>query len=347
MYDLKSMTLSELTDWMGDLGEPAFRGKQVFTWLHKGARSFDEMSNLSKPLREKLRATCALTVPTVARKQVSRQDGTIKYLWELADGNCIESVLMRYHHGNTVCISSQVGCRMGCAFCASTVAGKVRDLTPSEMLDQVLFTQLDAGLEVSNIVLMGIGEPLDNLDNVLRFLELVNHPDGMHIGMRHISLSTCGLVPGIRRLAELGLQLTLSVSLHAPDSETRSRLMPVNRAYDVEALFAACHDYFRKTGRRISFEYAMIDGVNDSDAQADLIASKLRGMPGHVNLIPLNDVVESPFKPSRRVAAFQRRLESRGVTATVRRSLGGDIDASCGQLRRKAMEEAQKGEDSQ
>ncbi|WP_295578887.1 23S rRNA (adenine(2503)-C(2))-methyltransferase RlmN [uncultured Oscillibacter sp.] len=347
MYDLKSMTLSELTDWMGDLGEPAFRGKQVFTWLHKGARSFDEMSNLSKPLREKLRATCVLTVPTVARKQVSRQDGTIKYLWELADGNCIESVLMRYHHGNTVCISSQVGCRMGCAFCASTVAGKVRDLTPAEMLDQVLFTQLDAGLEVSNIVLMGIGEPLDNLDNVLRFLELVNHPDGMHIGMRHISLSTCGLVPGIRRLAELGLQLTLSVSLHAPDSETRSRLMPVNRAYDVEALFAACHDYFRKTGRRISFEYAMIDGVNDSDAQADLIASKLRGMPGHVNLIPLNDVVESPFKPSRRVAAFQRRLESRGVTATVRRSLGGDIDASCGQLRRKAMEEAQKGEDSQ
>lgn len=347
MYDLKSMTLSELTDWMGDLGEPAFRGKQVFTWLHKGARSFDEMSNLSKPLREKLRATCALTVPTVARKQVSRQDGTIKYLWELADGNCIESVLMRYHHGNTVCISSQVGCRMGCAFCASTVAGKVRDLTPAEMLDQVLFTQLDAGLEVSNIVLMGIGEPLDNLDNVLRFLELVNHPDGMHIGMRHISLSTCGLVPGICRLAELGLQLTLSVSLHAPDSETRSRLMPVNRAYDVEALFAACHDYFRKTGRRISFEYAMIDGVNDSDAQADLIASKLRGMPGHVNLIPLNDVVESPFKPSRRVAAFQRRLESRGVTATVRRSLGGDIDASCGQLRRKAMEEAQKGEDSQ
>ena len=236
---------------------------------------------------------------------------------------------------------------MGCAFCASTIAGKVRDLTPAEMLDQVLFTQIDSGLPVSNIVLMGIGEPLDNLDTVLKFLELVNHPDGMNIGMRHISLSTCGIVPGIRHLAELELQLTLSVSLHAPDSETRSRIMPINRAYDVEELFAACHDYFDKTGRRISFEYAMIDGVNDHDWQADLIAKKLRGMPGHVNLIPLNDVVESPYKPSRRIGAFQKRLESHGVTATVRRSLGGDIDASCGQLRRKAMEEAQKGENSQ
>ena len=246
---------------------------------------------------------------------------------------------LEYHHGNTVCISSQVGCRMGCAFCASTIAGKVRDLTPSEMLDQVLFTQLDSGREISNIVLMGIGEPLDNMDTVLRFLTLVNHPKGLNIGMRHISLSTCGVIPGIRRLAELQLQLTLSVSLHAPDSETRSRIMPVNRAYDVEELFAACHDYFQKTGRRISFEYAMIDGVNDHDWQADLIARRIAGMPGHVNLIPLNDVVESPFKPSRRTAAFQKRLQSHGVTATVRRSLGGDIDASCGQLRRKAMEE--------
>ena len=228
---------------------------------------------------------------------------------------------------------------MGCAFCASTVAGKVRDLTAGEMLDQVLFTQLDAGREISNIVLMGIGEPLDNRENVLRFLELVNHPDGLHIGMRHISLSTCGVVPGIDWLADLGLQITLSVSLHAPDSETRSKIMPVNRAYDVEELFAACHRYFKKTGRRISFEYAMIDGVNDHDWQADLIAKKLKGMPGHVNMIPLNDVVESPFKPSRRIGAFQKRLESHGITATVRRSLGGDIDASCGQLRRKAMEE--------
>ncbi len=338
MTDIKSMTLAELTDALREMGEPAFRGKQVYSWLHGGATSFDDMSNLSKPLRAKLGEQFYITVPKVARKQVSKLDGTIKYLWELRDGNCIETVLMSYHHGNTVCISSQVGCRMGCKFCASTIAGKVRDLAPSEMLDQVLFTQLDSGREISNIVLMGIGEPMDNLDNVLRFLELVNSPDGLNIGMRHISLSTCGVIPGIERLAELGLQLTLSVSLHAPDTETRSRIMPVNRAYDVDDLFAACHRYFQKTGRRISFEYSMIDGVNDSDAQADLLARKIRGMPGHVNLIPLNDVVESEFKPSRRIAAFQKRLESHGITATVRRSLGGDIDASCGQLRRKAIE---------
>ena len=344
MIDLKSMTLEELSGFLRSMGEPAFRGRQVFTWLHKGVSSFDEMSNLSKALREKLKEQCIFTVPRVAKKQVSARDGTIKYLWQMADGNCVESVLMRYHHGNTVCISSQVGCRMGCAFCASTIAGRVRNLTPAEMLDQVLFTQQDSGAEVSNIVLMGIGEPMDNLDNVLRFLELVNHPDGMNIGMRHISLSTCGVIPGIRRLAELGLQLTLSVSLHAPDSATRSKIMPVNRAYDVEALFAACHEYFRKTGRRISFEYAMIDGVNDHDWQADLIAKRLRGMPGHVNLIPLNEVTESPFRPSRRMAAFQKQLEAHGITATVRRSLGGDIDASCGQLRRRAMEEEKKGE---
>lgn len=341
--DIKSMTLEELTQAMKDMGEPAFRGRQIFTWLHqRGAVSFEEMTNLSKPLREKLENIYYIDVLRVARKQVSRLDGTVKYLWELMDGNCIETVLMQYHHGNTVCISSQVGCRMGCAFCASTIGGKIRDLRPSELLDQVLFTQRDSGKTISNIVLMGIGEPLDNLDNVLRFLELVNHRDGLDIGMRHISLSTCGLVPGIKRLGELKLQLTLSVSLHAPDSATRSRIMPVNRAYDVEELFAACHDYFRQTGRRISFEYAMIDGVNDHDWQADLIAEKLRGMPGHVNMIPLNDVRESPLKPSRRIRQFQQRLESHGLTATVRRSLGGDIDASCGQLRRKAMEEGER-----
>jgi len=342
MIDIKSLTMEEITALMREMGEPAFRGKQVFVWLHKGVRSFEEMSNLSKPLRQKLQERCYITVPTVTRKQQSQLDGTIKYLWELGDGNCIETVLMQYHHGNTVCISSQVGCRMGCAFCASTVAGKVRDLTPSEMIDQVLFTQLDSGREIHNIVLMGIGEPLDNRDTVMKFLTLVNHIDGLNIGMRHISLSTCGIVPEIDRLAELNLQLTLSVSLHAPDSETRSRIMPVNRSYDVEELFAACHRYFDKTGRRISFEYAMIDGVNDSDWQADLIAKRIRGMPGHVNLIPLNDVMESPFKPSKRIAEFQKRLESHGITATVRRSLGGDIDASCGQLRRKAMEEANR-----
>ncbi|MCI2057172.1 MAG: 23S rRNA (adenine(2503)-C(2))-methyltransferase RlmN [Oscillibacter sp.] len=338
MTDIKSMTLEEMTAALATLGQPAFRGKQVFTWLHRGCISFDEMTNLAKPLREKLKTEFFISVPQVAMKQVSKLDGTVKYLWELGDGNCIESVLMQYHHGNTICISSQVGCRMGCAFCASTIAGKVRDLTTGEMLDQVIFSQKDSGLEISNIVLMGIGEPMDNLDTVLQFLGLVNHPDGLNIGMRHISLSTCGVIPGIERLSELELQLTLSVSLHAPDSETRSKIMPVNRAYDVDKLFKACHRYFEKTGRRISFEYAMIDGVNDHDWQADLIAEKIRGMPGHVNLIPLNDVVESPFKPSKRIAAFQKRLESHGITATVRRSLGGDIDASCGQLRRKAME---------
>ena len=344
MTDIKSMTQEEITDALRAMGEPAFRGKQVFSWLHKGATDFAEMNNLSKPLREKLGKEFTITAPTVARKQVSRLDGTVKYLWELRDGNCIETVLMSYHHGNTVCISSQVGCRMGCKFCASTIAGKVRDLTPSEMLDQVLFTQLDSGKDISNIVLMGIGEPLDNFDNVMRFLALVNHPDGENIGMRHISLSTCGLIERFDDLAARDLQLTLSVSLHAPDDATRSKIMPANRGRGVQALIDACARYYQATGRRISFEYAMIDGVNDHDWQADLLAEKIHGMPGHVNLIPLNDVVESEFKPSKRVAAFQKRLESHGLTATVRRSLGGDIDASCGQLRRKEMEAKERGQ---
>ena len=337
LADIKSMTKEEIGAWLKELGEPSFRAGQVFTWLHRGAGSFDEMTDLPKKLRESLAAKARITRPAVERKQCSALDGTIKYLWRLGDGNCIETVLMRYHHGNTVCISSQVGCRMGCAFCASTLGGKVRDLTPSEMLDQVLFTQLDSGAPISNIVLMGIGEPLDNFDTVLRFLALVNHPDGLNIGMRHISLSTCGLTDKIDKLAEHQLQLTLSVSLHAPDDETRSRIMPVNRAVGVEKLLAACRRYFERTGRRISYEYAMIDGVNDADWQADLLAERLKGLPSHVNLIPLNEVKESPLKPSRRVAAFQKRLEGHGITVTVRRKLGGDIDASCGQLRRKAM----------
>ena len=341
MIDLRSMTLEELTDWLKEQGEPAFRAKQIFHWLYRGVTSFDEMSDLSKALRQKLAGQCFLTVPKVVRKQVSKLDGTIKYLWELSDGNCIETVLMRYQHGNTVCISCQVGCRMGCAFCASTLAGKVRDLTPAEMIAQVLFTQLDSGEPISNIVLMGIGEPLDNFDTLMKFLTLVNHPEGLNIGMRHISLSTCGLTDKIDKLAQYGLQLTLSVSLHAPDDETRSKIMPVNRSVGVEKLMETCRRYFQTTGRRISYEYAMIDGVNDSDWQADLLASLLKGTPGHVNLIPLNDVEESPLKPSRRVAAFQKRLERHGVTVTVRRKLGGDIDASCGQLRRKAMKEDQ------
>ena len=338
MTDIKSMTPEELGDYFKELGQPSFRARQVFRWLHQGVESFDEMTNLPKALRETLKETCVLTVPTVERKQVSGEDGTIKYLWRLSDGNCIETVLMRYKHGNTVCVSSQVGCNMGCIFCASTLGGKVRDLSPSEILDQVIFTQKECGEMVSNIVMMGIGEPLDNFDSVLRFLELANHPDGLNIGMRHISLSTCGLIKKIDKLAPLGLQLTLSVSLHAPDDETRSRLMPVNRGVGVDALMAACRRYFETTGRRISYEYAVIDGVNDSDAQADRLARLLRGQPGHVNLIPLNDVAESPLRPSRRVRQFQQRLEDHGVTVTVRRRLGGDIDASCGQLRRKHIQ---------
>ncbi len=341
MTDLKSMTPEELEAYFKALGQPKFRAMQVFRWLHQGAESFDEMTNLPRALRERLKEECVLTVPRVERRQVSRLDGTVKYLWRLGDGNCVETVLMRYKHGNTVCVSSQVGCNMGCVFCASTLGGKVRDLTPAEILDQVIFTGKDSGEAISNIVMMGIGEPLDNFDHVLRFLALVNHPDGVNIGMRHISLSTCGLVKKIDKLARLGLQLTLSVSLHAPDDETRSRLMPVNRSVGVDLLVDTCRRYFEATGRRVSYEYAMVDGVNDSDEQADRLAKLLKGQPGHVNLIPLNEVAESPLKPSRRVRQFQRRLESHGVTATVRRKLGGDIDASCGQLRRRRIMEGE------
>lgn len=344
MKDIKSMTLAELTEDLAALGEPKFRAGQVYTWLHRGARSFDEMTNLSKALREKLAAQYELTCPTVARRLQSARDGTIKYLWRLSDGNCVESVLMRYHHGNTVCISCEVGCPMGCAFCASTRGGLVRRLRPSEMLDQVLFTQLDSGLPVSNIVLMGIGEPLDNYDTVLRFLQLVNSPEGMNIGMRHITLSTCGLVDKIDLLSQEDLQLTLSVSLHAPTDEIRSGIMPINRKYNVETLLAACKRYFERTGRRISFEYAMIRGLNDTPEMADILIKKLRGIAAHVNLIPLNEVAESPLKPSYPdvVRAFQQRLEAHGIPATVRRTLGGDINASCGQLRRKYETETGK-----
>ena len=339
MTDIKSLTPEELAGFFKELGQPSFRAKQVFRWLHQGVESFDGMTDLPKTLRETLRETCVLTVPAVERKQVSMEDGTVKYLWRLTDGNCIETVLMRYKHGNTVCVSSQVGCNMGCVFCASALGGKVRDLTPSEILDQVIFTQKECGELISNIVMMGIGEPLDNFENVLRFLMLVNHPNGINIGMRHISLSTCGLIKKIDKLAPLGLQLTLSVSLHAPDDGTRSSLMPVNRGTGVDTLMETCRRYYEATGRRISYEYAMIDGVNDSDAQADRLARLLRGQSGHVNLIPLNDVAESPLRPSRRVRQFQQRLEGHGVTVTVRRRLGSDIDASCGQLRRKHIQQ--------
>ena len=339
--NLKSMTQPEIGAVLKELGQPAFRAKQVYTWLHKGVRSYDEMTNLPKALRDVLAETYPICAPKVVRKQESQKDGTIKYLWQLSDGNCVETVLMRYHYGNTVCISTEVGCRMGCAFCASTLGGLVRRLEPYEMLDQVLFTQLDSGLPVSHIVLMGIGEPLDNMDNVLRFLELVNSEDGMNISMRHISLSTCGLVPKIDELAKHKLQISLAISLHGPNNEIRSRIMPVNKAYPIEELLDACRRYYAATGRRIHFEYAMIDGVNDSPENAKELLRRLKGLPAHVNMIPLNHVEESPLKPSSRsaVAAFQKILEDGSVTATVRRTLGGDIDASCGQLRRKYNKE--------
>jgi len=339
--NLKSMTLGEMTGLFKEMGQPAFRAKQVYTWLHKGVRSYDEMTNLPKPLREQLAKDYPIYAPQVVRKQESQRDGTIKYLWQLSDGNCVETVLMRYHYGNTVCISTEVGCRMGCAFCASTLGGLVRRLESFEMLDQVLFTQVDSGQPISHIVLMGIGEPLDNFDNVMRFLELVNSPEGMNISMRHISLSTCGLVPKIDELAKRNLQLTLSVSLHAPNDAVRNTIMPVNKAYPSQELLDACRRYYAATSRRISFEYAMINGVNDRPEDAKELLRRMKGLPCHFNLIPLNHVEESPLKPSTReaVAAFQKILEDGGIPATVRRTLGGDIDASCGQLRRKFTKE--------
>ena len=342
--NIKSMTLPEITALLKELGLPAFRGKQVYSWLHKGVRSYEEMSNLPKNLRETLAQQYPVYAPRVVRKQESQRDGTIKYLWQLQDGNCVETVLMRYNYGNTVCISTEVGCPMGCAFCASTLGGLVRRLEPYEMLDQVLFTQIDSGLPVSRIVLMGIGEPLDNFDNVMRFLELVNSPEGMNISMRHISLSTCGLVPKIDELAKRKLQISLAISLHGPNDAIRDTIMPVNRAYPMEQLLAACRRYFEATGRRLHFEYAMIDGVNDRECDAKELLRKLKGLPAHFNLIPLNHVEESPLKPSSKanVARFQKLLEDGGITTTVRRTLGGDIDASCGQLRRKYNKEQQE-----
>jgi 23S rRNA (adenine2503-C2)-methyltransferase len=319
------------------MGLPRYRAKQVFSWLSRGVRGFDEMTDLAKNLRASLDERYIISSTQLVKKQVSKLDGTIKYLWRLADGNAIETVVMSYKHGNTVCISTQVGCRQGCAFCASAIGGLVRNLEPSEMLDEVLFSQIDSGLHISNIVLMGIGEPLDNFENVIRFLKLVNHPDGMNVGMRHISLSTCGLTEKFDKLAAFDLQLTLSISLHAPDDETRSLLMPANRGRGVDGLTDACEEYFKRTGRRISFEYAMIDGVNDSPAQARLLAQRAKRIGAHVNLIPLNHIEERQFAPSnpKSLKAFIEILENAGVNVTLRRKLGGDVDASCGQLRRR------------
>ncbi len=341
---IKALLPAELEELMIRLGEPKYRAKQIFKWLHQGVTSFEEMSDLPKALRAKLEETAFISCPQILRKQVSRQDGTIKYLFGLSDGNSIETVLMQYEHGNSICLSTQAGCKMGCVFCASFDPARSRNLTPAEILDEILFAQKDSGRKVSNIVLMGTGEPLDNYENVLQFLRLVTHADGVNIGMRHISLSTCGLVPKIDELAKLKLQLTLSISLHAPNNEIRSKLMPVNRRYPLEELMPACRRYFKETGRRISFEYAMIRGVTDTRECARQLITMLKGFNCHVNLIPLNHVEGSPLVPSTRedLRRFQNELNNNGLNATVRRSLGGDISASCGQLRRQRNEEVAK-----
>ena len=344
-YDLLSMSLAELEDFVLSLGEAKYRAKQIFTAMHRGV-PVEEMSNLSRPLREKIAAVTEWRLPQVSRKLVSRLDGTVKYLFELIDGECIESVFMRYEHGNTLCISSQVGCRMGCRFCASTLAGKVRDLTPSEMLGQIIAAQVDTGERISNVVMMGIGEPLDNYDNAVKFLRLVSAPDGLNIGLRHVSLSTCGVVPGIFKLAEVDLPITLSISLHASNDEKRTAIMPVNKKWRIAELLDACVKYYERTGRRISFEYTLLEGKNDTEADARELAGLLKsafrgtGAPLHVNLIRVNEVKETEFKQGTADSAnnFARLLESLGVVATVRRRLGSDINAACGQLRRANKE---------
>ncbi len=343
--DLYSMLPEELEEYFVSLGEPKFRAKQTFPRLAQGV-GICGLTNLSKALRERLLNETLDTLPKVEEKLVSKIDGTVKYLFRLHDGACIESVFMKYKHGNTLCISSQVGCYMGCKFCASTIGGKVRDLYPSELLGQIVSAQADSGERISNIVMMGIGEPLDNFDNVIKFLRLVNHPDGLNIGYRHISLSTCGVVPGIYKLAEVDIPITLSISLHASNDEKRTDIMPVNKKWKIAELLTACVDYYKVTGRRISFEYTLISGKNDTEADAKELAALLKnafrgtGAPIHVNLIRVNEVKETGFKKGSAESAneFAKTLEKLGVVATVRRRLGADVNAACGQLRRSKLE---------
>ncbi len=341
--DIASMYLSEIKELLASFGEPPYRAAQVFKWLRSGIQSFDEMTNISKSLRSNLNDKCYIASVKPVKKLISQIDGTVKYLYELYDGEYIESVFMKYKHGYTVCISTQVGCRMGCSFCASGLNGLSRDLSASEMLAQIHFAAHDNGVRVSNVVMMGMGEPLDNFDNSVRFLNLVSEEDGLNIGLRHISLSTSGVVTGIYKLAELNLPITLSISLHASNDEIRSSIMKVNKKWNIDELLKACKYYQSVTGRRISFEYALISGVNDSAKNADELSKRLKGIMSHVNLIPANPVKENDFKRAddESIHRFAKLLNERGITATVRRTLGADIDASCGQLRSKEK----KGED--
>lgn len=338
--NLKDLTYNELEELILSIGEKKFRAKQIFEWLHRGVTSFDDMTNISKAMRERLGEVSYISKLEIEEKYVSKIDGTRKYLLRLEDGNMVESVVMYYKHGITICISCQVGCRMGCRFCASTIGGLVRNLTCGEILDQVIFITKDIGERISNIVMMGIGEPLDNYNNVIKFLHNVNHPYGVNIGYRHISVSTCGVVPNIYKLMDEDIPITLSVSLHSPDNEKRSEIMPVNKKYPIDQLIEACREYLDKTNRRISFEYALIENVSDTDEIAYKLATLLKGMLCHVNLIPVNEVKERDFKkPSgERIERFKNILEKRGINATVRRKLGSDINASCGQLRRNRID---------
>ena len=339
--DILSLTPEVLGQHLAEMGEPKFRAKQLFSWLHqKQVTEFDQMTTLSLQLRQKLNEKFCINRLNIARRLASSTDDTVKYLYELPDGNFVETVLMDYHHGKSLCISTQVGCRMGCQFCASTIAGYVRDLMPSELLLQIYETQRDAGCRIDSIVLMGIGEPLDNFENVVQFFRILSHPDGMQMSLRHVALSTCGLVPRIRQLADLRLGVTLSVSLHSPENRHRSEIMPINRRYPVEELLDACRYYFDTTGRRVTIEYAVINGVNNTRADALQLARRLRGMQCHVNLIPVNPIRERDYVQSNAhvIEAFKEKLERSGLTVTVRREMGRDIDGACGQLRRKYKE---------
>ncbi len=339
--DIRSFDLDEITKLVADLSQPKFRAVQLFKWLQSGVESFDQMTNIPQFLREQLDKISYIATVKALRKYVSQIDGTIKYVYELFDGELIESVLMKYEHGYTVCISTQVGCRMGCRFCASGIYGLTRNLTASEMLAQITYAQRDNKIRISNVVMMGMGEPLDNFDNSIKFLKLVSDPNGLNIGLRHISLSSSGVVSGIKRLAQYNMPITLSISLHAPNDDIRSQTMPINKKWNIEALLKACREYQSVTKRRISFEYALIDGINNSDDNAQELAQRLKSIMCHVNLIPTNPITENTFKkPDRKaILAFQKKLESYGITATIRRTLGADIDASCGQLKKKTKEE--------
>ena len=343
MIDLKDLEFDELQAFLKELGEPKFRAGQIFEWLHKGAESYDDMTNISKATRAKLSETTYVSTLKIREKYVSKLDGTVKYLFELPDGNCIESVVMRYHHGITICISSQVGCRMGCRFCASTIGGLVRNLKASEMLDQIYQIQKDTGERVSNVVVMGTGEPLDNYENLLRFIRILSDEHGLHISQRNITVSTCGIVPRIRELADEDLSITLALSLHAAEQEKREELMPIARKYSLPEVLDACAYYFEKTGRRLTFEYSLVGGVNDHPEDAERLAALARPLHSHINLIPVNPVTERKYvQPDKKVIGnFKKELEKYGINVTIRREMGRDIDGACGQLRRRYLDGAE------